>query len=283
MRGKVRLMHKDDLVCIMQLNNNNQVIDVLEIANEKLLPPSISLDSDRDIRIELTRWLRGRIFSPGRLDIMEIQSFLSKDGLSLAGRVSFFDCYWLSSKTTEKWDEVNPYKNWQFKTDPISLLNMKPEYFNKSRKIDSPNLSIPGREIRLFYKNNKNEVFLLSQNVIKEMSFYKKNIDNPIVAKRKYIALSGKLFTAKKMVTDENTEIFPLSDLLIKTEGFEEIGVNRILHCMSVCGIGRQKAALFLKNLIEADGNIENNDREPDSIYLLRDANTLEFIGIAPV
>ena len=85
------------------------------------------------------------------------------------------------------------------------------------------------------------------------------------------------------MVTDENTEIFPLSDLLIKTEGFEEIGVNRILHCMSICGIGRQRAALFLKNLIEADGNIENDDREPDSIYLLRDANTLEFIGIAPV
>lgn len=276
-------MHKNDLVCIMQLNNNNQVTDVLEMTNEKLLPPSISLDKDRDIRIELTRWLRGRVFSPGRLDIMEIQSFISKDGLSLAGRVSFFDCYWLSNKTTEKWDDINPYKNWQFNKDPISLLNMKPEYFNKSCKIDSPNLSIPGREIRLFYKNNKGEVFLLSQNVIKEMSFYKKNKDNPIVAKRKYIALSGKLFTARKMVTSEDIEMFPLSELLIKTEGFEEIGINKILHCMSILGIGRQKAALFLKQLLQADENIENDDREPDSIYLLRDANTLEFIGIAPV
>ena len=31
MRGKIRLMHKDNPVCLMQLNNNNQVEDVMEI------------------------------------------------------------------------------------------------------------------------------------------------------------------------------------------------------------------------------------------------------------
>lgn len=283
MRGKVRLMHKNDLVCIMQLNNNNQVEEILEVTNKELLPPSISTEEDRDLRIELTRWLKGRIYAPGRLDIMEIQSFLNKDSLSLVGKVSFFDSYWLSQKTNESWDDINPYKNWDFNKDPISLLNLRPEYFKKDCRIDSPNLSIPGREIKMFYKNNKGDLFLLSQNVIKEMSFYKKNKDNPIVAKRKYIALSGKLFTARKMFSSESIEAFPLSELLIKTEGFGVKGLEETLHCMASFGISRPKGMEFLKEMVHADEVIGNEDREADSVYLLRDVDSLEFIGIANI
>ena len=283
MRGKIKLMHKDNPVCLMQLNNNNQVEDVMEIYDESLLPPSVSLSDDRDIRIELTRWLKGRIFSPGRLDILEIQPFLNKDSLSLAGKISLFDSYWLSNKTTEKWETINPYKNWDFKTDSICLLNLKPEYFKKDIKIDSPILAIPGKEIKLFFRNKKNELFLLSQDVIKEMNFKKKNKDNPVVAKRKYIALSGKLYTAKKLISSEDVEAFPLSDLLIKTEGFGEKSLNNILHCLATLGISRPKSLDFLKNMINADEKIGDSSREPDSIYVLRDANTLQFIGIGTI
>lgn len=281
MRGKVKLMHQDIPVCLMQLNNNNQVEDVIEIYNQDLLPPSISLDEDRDIRIELTRWLKGRIYSPCRLDIMEVQPFINKDSLSLAGKISLFDSYWLCNKNSEKWEDINPYKHWDFNKDEICLLNLRPEYFKKDIKINSPILAIPGREIRLFYKNNKGDIFLLSQNVIKEMSFYKKNKENPSVAKRKYIALSGKLFSARKMFTNENVEAFPLSDLLIKTDGFGEKGLEETLHCITSFGIPRLKAMEFIKNMIEADENIGDDTREPDSIYLLRDVKTLEFFDIA--
>lgn len=283
MRGKVRLMHRNTHVCTIQLNNNNQVESIVELINKNLLPPSVSMESDRDLRIELTRWLKGRIYSPGRLDIMEIQSFLNKDSLSLVGRTSFYDSYWLSQKTDEKWEDVNPYKLWDFNKDPITLLNLKPEYFKRDSKIDSPNLSVPGIEIRMFYKNNQGDLFVLSQNIIKEMAFYKKNKNNPIVAKRKYIALSGKLFTARKMFTTEIIEAFPLSELLIKTEGFGVKGLESTLHCMASFGIGRPKAMEFLKNMISADENIGNEDRDADSIYLLRDINTLEFIGMADI
>lgn len=174
MKGKIRLMHKDNPVCLMQLNNTNQVEKVIEMYNASLLPPSVSTANDRDIRIELTRWLKSRIYNPARLDLMEITPFLRKDGLSLAGRQSLFDCYWLTNKSDELWENVNPYKNWDFYKDAICILNLKPEYFKKDVKIDSPILSIPGREIILFFKNKNGEIFLLSQNVIKEMTFYKK-------------------------------------------------------------------------------------------------------------
>lgn len=75
MKGKIKLMHKDNPVCLMQLNNTNQVEKVIEIYNESLLPPSVSTENDRDIRIELTRWLKSRIYSPGRLDLMEVTPF----------------------------------------------------------------------------------------------------------------------------------------------------------------------------------------------------------------
>ena len=134
MKGKIRLMHKDNPVCLMQLNNTNQVEKVIEMYNASLLPPSVSTANDRDIRIELTRWLKSRIYNPARLDLMEITPFLRKDGLSLAGRQSLFDCYWLTNKSDELWENVNPYKNWDFYKDAICILNLKPEYFKKDVK-----------------------------------------------------------------------------------------------------------------------------------------------------
>ncbi len=284
MKGKIRLMHKDNPVCLMQLNNTNQVEKVIEMYNASLLPPSVSTANDRDIRIELTRWLKSRIYNPARLDLMEITPFLRKDGLSLAGRQSLFDCYWLTNKSDELWKNVNPYKNWDFYKDAICILNLKPEYFKKDVKIDSPILSIPGREIILFFKNKNGEIFLLSQNVIKEMTFYKKNKNNPMVAKRKYISLQNKLFTAKKMFTDENTEAFPLSELLIKTEGFSsEREYEDIINCITKCGISENKAIDCIDSIVAADLAINDETREANSIYLLRDANTLKFKGIAKV
>lgn len=284
MKGKIKLMHKDNPVCLMQLNNTNQVEKVIEIYNESLLPPSVSTEDDRDIRIELTRWLKSRIYSPGRLDLMEVTPFLCKDGLSLAGKQSLYDCYWLSNKSNEKWENINPYVNWDFYKDEICLLNLKPEYFKKDVKIDSPCLSVPGREIKIFFKNKKGDIFLLSQNVIKEMTFYKKNKNNPMVARRKYISLFDKLFTARRMFTNENLEAFPLSELLIKTEGFSsERAYEDLIHCIASFGISRTKAMQYIDLIVAADENINDSSREADSIYLLRDANTLKFVGIATV
>lgn len=282
MYGTVTLMHKDDKVCNLNINRSNQVERVTDLTDDtrKFLPPSVSCETGRDLRIEFTRWIRSRIFSPARPDIMEMQPFLPWETLSLAGKVSMMDAYWFKRDKAEDWDSVNPFDNWNYKQDAICLLNLKPEYVKKDKVIVSPNLSIPGAE-NMFYYGNGDTFFLLIPDVIKEMNYYKKNKDNPIVAKRFYTVVADRLFVAKEIETSKDVEMFPVSELFIATEGFVPKTINGLYHCLNCYGISHEQTTKFMQNMYAADEAVGYEDRDLDSIYVLRDTNTLEPIGLA--
>lgn len=282
MYGTVKLMHKEDMVCVLHINRSNQVEKITSLTDNarRLLPPSVSCAEGRDLRIEFTRWIRSRIFSPARTDIMEMQPFLPWETLSQAGKISMMDCYWFKKDDTETWENINPYDNWNPKVDPICMLNLRPEYVKKDNVIISPNLAIPGAETTFYYSNG-NEYFLLMPDVIKEMNYYKKNLDNPVVAKRFYTTVSDRLYVAKEIETSKDIEQFPVSELFIATEGFSQKTVNGLYHCLMQYGISKNEILTFMKQMYEADDSVGYEDRDLDTIYILRNANTLETIGLA--
>lgn len=280
MYGRAQLMHKNDPVCDIKIDRLGEVEEIYEVFNESLLPPSISLDKDRDLKIELTRWLSSRI-PKGRLDLLEITAMLSQRNFKDAGKISLIDTYWFKTNKDETWENTNAFDNWDAQTDPICLLNLKPEYFKKTEKIVSPILALPGKQQRIFLRHNNGDLYIISPNVIKEMSFYKKNRDNESVAKRKYVIISGKLFSAKKLETSKDKEMFPLSELIVKTNGFTKKTYQSIINCFEYYGLSREKYLKFMKNMYSADENIGDDSRDLDSIYLVRDANTLKFEDFA--
>lgn len=282
MYGTVMLMHKNDKVCELNINRSNQVERVSGLTEDArgLLPPSVSDADGRDLRIEFTRWIRSRIFSPARTDIMEMQPFLPWETLSQAGKISMFDTYWFKKDKCEEWDTMNPYDNWNPKTDPICMLNLKPEYVKKDKVILSPNLAIPGAENVFFYGNGKS-FFLLTPDVIKEMNYYKKNKENPVVAKRFYTTVSDRLFVAKEIETSKDIESFPVSELFVATEGFTPKSMHGLYHCLNHYGIPNEQITHFMQHMYEADDHVGNEDRDLDTLYVLRDSNTLETIGLA--
>lgn len=275
-------MHKNDKVCDLIINRSNQVERVTNLTDSarRLLPPSVSCAEGRDLRIEFTRWIRSRIFSPARTDIMEMQPFLPWETLSQAGKISMLDTYWFKRDEHETWESINPFDNWDCKRDPICMLNLKPEYVKKDKIILSPNLAIPGADNTFFYNNGK-DFFLLLPDVIKEMNYYKKNKDNPIVAKRFYTMVSDRLFVAKEIQTSKDIEAFPVSELFVATEGFASKTLNGLYHCLNRYGFNKKDVTAFMQYMYEADDAIGYEDRDLDTIYILRDANSLETIGFA--
>ena len=279
MFGRTQLMHKNDPVADIKIDAEGNIEEIFEIYNEELLPPSVSLAKDRNLKIELTRWLNSRI-PKGRLDLLEL-SALSQKTFKYAGKISLLDTYWFKTSKDETWENTNAFDNWDSKTDPICLLNLKPEYFKKSDTIVSPILALPGKSNRIFLKHKNGKIFIISPNVIKEMSFFKKNRDNNDVAKRKYIIISDKLFSAKSLQTSKDKEMFPLSELIIKTNGFNPKTAQSIVNCFEYYGIKKEIYREFLKNMYSADENINDDSRDLDTIYLVRDSNTLKFEGFA--
>ena len=277
-------MHKNDKVCDLGVNRSNQVERVANLTEQTrgLLPPSVSDADGRDLRIEFTRWMRSRIYSPARLDIMEMQPFLAWEALSQSGKISMMDNYWFKKDENETWDSVNPFDNWDPKRDAICMLNLRPEYVKKDKVIISPNLAIPGSSSSFFYSNGE-KFFLLLPDVINEMNYYKKNIENPVVAKRFYTAVSDRLFVAKEIETSKDIESFPVSELYIASEGFAPKTVNGLYHCLESYGLNKNEITAFMQHMYEADDAIGYEDRDLDTIYLLRDANTLETIGLAKI
>ncbi len=279
MYGRAQLMHKNDPVADLKIDNDGNVEEIYEVYNESLLPPSVSIDKDRNLKIELTRWMNSRI-PKDRIDLCELL-VLSRKSFKYAGKISLLDNYWFRTSKEETWDNTNAFDNWDSKTDPICLLNLKPEYFKKSEAIISPNLALPGKQNRIFLKHNNGNFYIVSPNVIKEMSFYKKNRDNQDVAKRKYVIISGRLFSARNLPTSKDKEMFPLSELIIKTNGFNPKTIQSLIKCLEYFGIKRAVYQEFLKNMYSADENIGDDSRDLDTIYLVRDSNTLKFEGFA--
>lgn len=282
MNRMITLMHKDAPVCAFSMNQSRQVENVLEIYHKELLPPTISMKEGRALCMEMTRWLKMRVYSPNRPDMKDIYPYIRKDNFHMLGKTSFYDKYWLKTNKKETWDSVDPYRNWSHKKDPICLLSLLPEYIHKDTDFVTPNLSIPGSEVKFFFRA-KNGIVLLSQNILPEMNFYKKNKENPIVATRRCVTLGEHLFLAKRVDVDEQTEAFPLSDLYTGVNGFVPETPQGLYRCMETFGISRNETQCFIHEVCMADEKAGFEDRELSSLSLLRNADTLKITGFAKI
>lgn len=279
MVGSYKLMHKTSPVCEINFNVSGYVEKVGRVYNERLLP--LSINKDNPLNIEFTKWMAERTFSPGRTDIMMARSYLATNVFQYAGIVSLFDCYWfLPTKQSISWDEINPYDNWNNKTDPICLLNLKPNYIHRDTDMSSPNLSIPGNENDFWYRG-KDAIYYLSDNIEKDMGYYKKSIGNKYIQPREYSIIYNRLFSAKKAETSKDIESFLLSGIYEKYKKDDQDDFKLLVKALEDIGIDKTHAYDFFQNMYDCDERAGIDDRDLSSVRILRDANTLEIIGFS--
>ena len=262
----------------MKLSNNR--VEEVEVINEKLLPPTVDKDggTNSGLALSLTRFLQARanISTPV---IKDVKSFVNLKIFDNAGKVSLFDSYWVKQKNEETWESVNPYDNWDSKNDPLVKLHGDPVYFDKQNIINSPNFAIPKNAQNSFFYRQGDKIFKFDKNIFKIMSFSKQNLENPIVKRRQCVIVNENLFAASLIDTSKDVECFSLLDVFNAKNPQKDETMENVVATLVDLGLNKEYVLNFFNEVVKADENVNNEDRDLDSIYLKRDTSTLEYIG----
>ena len=293
------LMHKDITVLEGAIDESTGLFTQIdEVVTPKHLPPDVLyLDWQKEETINLThinRWWTKRGMPDNRDGLVPFMGFLrevQKNRLQLLNLgLSLSDAYWIRRVGDySKWSEVN------FFTRPFSMDIGKAMFgtLSKSRdEIDlfSPDLSTNGwlkktwrlkNDIRYLVKAGSypnmqepiNEI--LATKLLETLNFI------PFVH-YSLAQIKGAACCACRNFLDENTEYVPAA-LIYKTEPRPE-GVSIYSHLLERCrAFGITGMEDFLDRMLQVDFILANSDRHLGNFGFLRDANTLEFLGPAPL
>ena len=292
MTGVKILMHKNDKVCECKFDSRGYLENISKIFNKELLPVGVG---EKETNIELQKWILGRSIAQNRRDIGALREFYGSSAFIPQMGLSLFDCYWFSDKGDSIWEHVNAYDNWDCRTDSIYLMLARPEE-KQGINLDSPNLTIPGRDPRIWYRLDENEemiavadnkpetekeLCLLYSNAQFQMNYYKKGIDNPIVAKRSYVILHNNIYVRIPAYTSKEKELVVLEDLYHTMADPQKSNMENLTVCCEHYEIPNWKE--FFYYMQEFDHATGNKDRELSDVYVLRNSDTLKILGFAPL
>lgn len=282
------LMNKNIPLTVISFTDKGEIIHYSRnYDNKDYLPIQSRNDDDwlhlwwKDRTVPITRNNINKLLQAKNVTIPE--EYLFKNlGLSLN------DCYWIRPVDSDiKWEDINLFSN-TFKDNTLEWE----VHDNKSLKY-SPNSSLKG-DVEKTWTINKNKRYLIKGNKHNTSS----ESLNEVIASKIHKCQGFDNFTEYKLTrienkpydyacsceifTDENTELITAYELILSEP---KIG-DYYDHLLNVCehnGMNREEIRLSLEYQILTDFVMCQCDRHFNNIGFLRDSNTLEFKGIAPI
>lgn len=283
------LLHKDTPVAKIVFSDANIFDSVAGFYNRDLMPPGTRSD-DSLINGRFRTWIEQRFLPPVRshrtvllktLNCIKVeQLFQYCHGLSLN------DCYWLKpeSKLDLKpfFDDINLFENPD--NGFVSSILMTGKSGSIKPNVLSPDFTLTGNNDKTWkYENDGIYLYKCGR---KEFDYL--DVANEVISS--HIAKSLKLnhveyeitdfeekriFSKSKCFCDINTEFFPFS-LLSTDKGF--VGKKGIMDFIKNNNLKRD-----LDKILVLDFLMSVVDRDFTNIGFLRDSNTFEVKGLAPV
>ena len=265
------LMHKNQVVATI-------VDDELKIINEKMLPSYFKLNGD------LRTWLENRSIDTGRRNSRLLRRIL---GVKTTNKVeialfvhahTLTDNYWirLSSETNLKYEDITYLNDLLFNTAIYGDTSNWDEFLEEINK-NTPQLTLGGSfekgwklesgEWFLVKEGNSltNSVEIIASELCKHLNF--KSVE--------YLKFNDTCVCCKNFTNNLNYDFEPMFDFLgveddleISLDYISQIDVNYIKDFLDM---------IFL------DALLLNPDRHTNNYGFLRDSNTGEFIGLAPI
>lgn len=272
------LMHAGDKVAECKFDARGYLKTITEIYDERLLPIGVDPTKGGDYpKLDLQRWILARGLAVNRRDIAPLREFYGSEAFQTKNALSLFDSYWFADKDLRDWEQASPYKNWNPRTDSVFLMFNHPEELRTISE-SSPNLTIPGKAQRLWYEDDGHFV-MLHGDAQKEMQIYKAGKGNPLIAKREYKILFGRIYVQTRAETDENTEWISFEDVYNSCKDPEKSKSFNIRKCCERYDIPNWIE--FFSGMTAFDDRIGNDSRELCDVGVLRDVKTLEMKGFA--
>ena len=297
------LMHKDEKVAILNIDNNFGVINKGNTIEKELLPLCAQERILNDIQ-PIKLWWQNRAVSKKQ---SKIKSLLQRyqipsteklllDNLAL----SFSDCYWVCPKGVDlKWKDVTLFSN-PFESNLEFQLKTKEESASTENNIHSligyfTPVASTGGELEKKWKKTNGQIYLVKGNM--PGNSFQQSL-NEVFASAIHRQQGFKNYVEYQLVniekntmgckcecfTSENVEFIPAWELFSKyKKPNNQDAYLFYIACMEKEGINETKAKEFLDYQTTIDFLITNIDRHLNNFGILRDSNTLKTIGPAPI
>lgn len=293
---KFSLMHKDVPVCALTIDaDSGAMLRVSKPVHPELLPLGGNIDAAK-----LRKWWQQRAVPVGQGKIMRI---LEKAGFSSTQKylvrnwgLSLTDHYWIKPLDVELgWADVNLFTN-VFR-DPVGDMQFSEaigETIELPQNAFSPSSSLQGDlrkkwvitdGKRCLIKANHGSNSQESLNEVAATQLHSKQKKQPYVSYSTiHVDKNDQLYCVCESFTSDSVELVTAYDV-IESEKCPS-SVSSYEHFIHVCekhGLSENISRPFLEYQIVTDYILTNTDRHLRNIGVLRDTNTLQFIGMAPI
>lgn len=290
---KCTLMHKKISVASIELDDATGFIKkIREIYAPEHLPVGIPIKQGIADRASLNEWWTDRAIPASRNGIKEALETLeianTKMLLIQCFGLSLSDQYWIKPEGINLiWDEINFFSN-PFSDDIGDVL------FGASKKASEVNFSSPDNTSDGFLKkrwkiiNGKRCLVKGGSNPFNQQPF------NEVIASLimtrlginhvPYTLIWNKdvPYSLCEDFIDDNTELIPAwRIMLVQKKNNSTSLYQHFINCC--CALGIKDVEPFLDRMITLDYIIANEDRHFNNFGALRNAETLEWIGMAPI
>lgn len=293
------LKHKNIDVLKFSFNDTFEIDNIIDIYTKEHIPLGISTEKDCFLK-SFQKWWIHRGIPASRDKLQEGLALLNLETVSeLLGRsygVSLSDHYWIKPVNQNlEWDNINYYKN-SFSDDVgKALFDNKKKYDSiEDAKLNSPDNSSDGNLRKKWIINNGIRYLIKGGDMFSPQESF-----NEVIAAELMNRLNIN-HAEYSVLHDEEKHVFYSKTPNFTTETFELINANQIISyftppqkkenpydwfifCCEQKGI---KKDLFEKDLVQMffiDYIIGNKDRHYRNFGFIRNSETLEWIGLAPV
>ncbi|MGM8251697.1 hypothetical protein ACSXCO_15015 (plasmid) [Clostridium perfringens] len=265
------LMHKNQVIATI-------VDDKLNIINEKMLPSYFKLNGD------LRTWLENRCIDTDRRNSRLLRKILGVNTINKV-KIALFvhghtltDNYWirLSSETNLKYEDITYSKDLLFNTAIYGDTSNWDEFLEENNK-NTPQLTLGG-SFEKGWKLEAGEWFLVKEgnSLTNSAEIIASELCKYFCFKAvEYLKYDDTCVCCKNFTNDLRYNFEPMSDFL----GFE-YDLEVALDYISQIDINYIKDFL---DMLFLDALLVNPDRHTNNYGFLRDSNTGEFIGLAPI
>lgn len=287
------LMHKETPVVDIEIDEASAVIlGIGNVHTSEHLPIGISEQNGTIDRAELNAWWTERAIPSNRSGIGEVLEELSASStkvlLLYCHGLSLSDQYWLKPKNVSlTWSDINFFEN-PYSSDVGNVI------FGANKHKDVLDLCSPDSttigDLKKRWKiiDGKRCLVKGGSNPFRQQPFNEviaakimDLLDIPHVDYSVAWDQSVPYSVCEDFVT-RDTELIPAWRILkaLKKSNTDS-QYQHLLKCCAVLGI--QDAVEFLDRMIVLDYIIANEDRHLNNLGAIRDANTLEWLGMAPI
>ena len=289
------LMHRDDVVCSILIDPfSGAILKASAPKDPELLPLGGCIDSAM-----LRKWWQRRAVPVSQGNIRRIlerigitpQTYLEQNlGLSLT------DHYWIKPVEAEYgWQDVNLFTN-DFR-DPVGEMQLSghiDEVSELSANAFSPSSSVQG-ELRKKWIISYGKRYLIKGNhggnsqeslneVVASLLHQRQGKQPFVIYSPIQIQQDHPICCICESFTSDNVEFIPAIDVV--ESAMKDNALSLYEHFIRVCsahGLDDSVTRSFLEYQILTDFILTNTDRHLNNFGVLRDTNTLKFIGMAPI